>query len=204
MKTKLSLTAFILFIILSTQGFTQDLEKPETENKLSLGIQSGFTMHIDYLAKTKFSDKVFGVNYFEFLIGFKFTDKIEAGISLGQDEFTYQGPSVSRNISFSPPDTTYDTTTFTGLSTYTWGAANINYYFNNDLFAGIKGGYDGRFNAGIAGINFGTQLISSKYWGLNALAQFMTRFGESENITTSYQINLLINVRFKPDLSRIF
>ncbi len=203
-KLTLSPAVFILLIILTSQGFAQDLKNLETENRLSLGIQSGVTIHADYLAKSKFSERVFGVNYFEFLIGIKFTDNIEVGVSVGQDEFTYQNPSVSRNITFNPPDTTYDTTTFTGLTTYNWGAVNFNYYFNKDLFAGVKGGYDGRFDAGIAGINFGTQLISSKYWGLNALVQFTSRFGEGENITTSYQINLLINARFKIDISNVF
>lgn len=203
-KLTLSPAVFILLIILSTQGFTQDFKKRETENRLSLGIQSGLTIHTDYLARTKLSEKGIGVNYFEFLAGIKFTDNIEFGVSVGQDQFTIQSPSVSRSITFNPPDTTYDTTTFTGLNTYNWGAVNVNYYFNRDLFAGIKGGYDGRADAVIAGLNFGTQLLSSKYWGLNALVQFMTRFGESENITTSYQINLLINARFKINISDAF
>ncbi len=189
MKTNLSLV--VLFFLFSLNSFAQDgLKNRDIESPFSLGIQTGFTFHTHYTVQKGVNQNSFGVNYFEFLALYKI-GRFEFGISVGQDEFTIEPISGGTTKTYS-------------LRTYNWGALNLNYYFSPNTYTGIKGGYDPRRNSKYFAGNFGTDILSNHDWRLNAVAQVMTNLGGESYSVDSYQLNLLFNVRFKPDISGIF
>ena len=201
---KLTLSPAVLFVVLFfvSNVFGQEgLKMKEEERKFSFSLQTGLTLHTDYLINDDYSWNGIGVNYFEGGVFYKITDKVELGATIGRDNFKITGSGTSIDIS-PQGDTTISSYSFSRLNPYTWIAGNVNYYFNNKFSAGIKvGGSDGAFY--LSG-NFGAQLLNSEDWGLNSIVQLSTRFLKENSNFNTYQINFLFNVRFKPDLTGIF
>jgi hypothetical protein len=203
-KLTLSLAVLFLFVSGSDLYSQGGLKKEKEDRPFSLGLQTGLTIHTHYMVEKRLDENALGVNYFEFLVLYKI-GSFEFGVSAGQDEFTIPTTSIGKNITIFPqPDTTYDTTHSYALRTFNWGALNLNYYFTPEMYVGLKGGFDPRRNSIYFAGSFGREILSNKDWGLNAIAQIFTNFGGNSTSVNSYQLNILFNVRFKPDLSGIF
>lgn len=175
-----------MLLFFTTNGIAQNTERP-----FSFSLNTGVTIHADYLVNDDYSWNAIGIDYFEGGMFYKLNKNIEIGATLGRDKFKISGirevPAPEEFVSF------------TSLNPYTWIAGNINYYFNDDYSAGIKAGAGS--NAYYISGNFGIKLINSKDWGLYNVLQISSRIGKTSSTTSSYQINVLFNVRFKPDLS---
>lgn len=190
---KLTLSPAVLFVVLFFVSNVFGQEKEE-ERKFSFSFQTGLTLHTDYLVNDDYSWNGVGINYFEGGLFYKLSRHVEVGATIGRDKFKVSGLKET-------PEPIPGFINYAALNPYAWFAGNINYYFNKKYSAGVKVGAE-QYAYHIAG-NVGINLLSSKDWGLFNVIQLSTRIAKSNSYIT-YQLNILFNVRFKPDLTGIF